>query len=256
MPFACKVAVVTGAAGDIGAAVTRALAQRGTLTMAVDTDREGLERLRSELQGLEIHVADVTRSEDVEAYVRHACDLWGGIDLFFNNVDVEGMPSPLEEHPEAAFDDMITANLRATFLGLKHVLPHLRDGGAIVNTASDLAFVGAAGLAGYVASKHGVLGLTKVAALEAERRGIRVNAICPTRVREIVLDADPARSLPFGDGDGFRTPDEIADLVIFLLSDGGPLRHRPEAHLNSVVVGPDGSFDVVDDPGDLGRLHR
>src|SRR5207248_5072995 len=145
----------------------------------------------------------------------------GGIDLFFNNADFEGPVCPLSDYSEAAFDEVVGGNLRAAFLGLKHVLPVVRDGGAVVNTASDLAVVGAAGLGGYVASKHGVLGLTKVAALECERRGIRVNAICPTRVREIVLDDDAPRSVSFGavDADGFRTAEEVTDLVIFLLSD-------------------------------------
>ena len=247
MPFADKVAIVTGATGDIGGAVTRALRERGTHLLAVDADAERLEALRHELDGVETFVADVASGRDVAAYVARACELWGGIDLFFNNVDVEGIPAPLEEHSEADFDEMVTANLRATFLGLKHVLPHVRDGGAVVNTASDLAFVGAAGLGGYVASKHGVLGLTKVAALECACRRIRVNAICPTRVREIVLDAHAPGSLPFGDTevDGFRTPEEVADLVIFLLSDGGPLRHRPEAHVEQAVpaafIGANGS---------------
>jgi len=247
MPFADKVAVVTGAAGDIGAAVARALWERGTALLAVDDDADKLDSLGRELGGAEMFVADLTRGADVAAYAARACELWGGIDLFFNNVDCEGPPVLLEDQSEAAFDEMITTNLRATFLGLKHVLPHVRDGGAIVNTASDLAFVGAAGLGGYVASKHGVLGLTKVAALECERRGIRVNAICPTRVREIVLDDDAPRSVSFGavDADGFRTAEEVTDLVIFLLSDGGPLRHRPEAHLDQAVpaafIGANGS---------------
>jgi NAD(P)-dependent dehydrogenase (short-subunit alcohol dehydrogenase family) len=117
--------------------------------------------------------------------------------------------------PDAAFDEVLAANLRATFLGLKHTVPHVRDGGAVVNLASDLGVVGAPGLGGYVASKHGVLGLTKVAALECERRGIRVNAVCPTR--EVVLD---------GGADGYETPEDVALLVAFLFSDGGPVHHR------------------------------
>jgi NAD(P)-dependent dehydrogenase (short-subunit alcohol dehydrogenase family) len=224
MPFADKVAIVTGAAGTVGAAVARALLARGTAVLAVDSDAEALSALYRDLGGVETFVADPTRSEDVAGYVARACELWGGVDLFFNNVDVEGPARLLTESSEADFDAMIEANLRPTFLGLKHTLPHVRDGGAVVNMASDLAVVGAVGLGGYVASKHGVLGLTKVAALECERRQIRVNAVCPGRIREVDLDAGVSI-------DGFRTPEEIADLVIFLLSDGGPLHHRPEAHV-------------------------
>jgi NAD(P)-dependent dehydrogenase (short-subunit alcohol dehydrogenase family) len=224
MPFTDKVAIVTGAAGQVGAAVARALRARGTAVLAVDTDAEALAALDRDLGGVETFVADLTQSEDVAGYVARACELWGGVDLFFNNIDVEGPARLLTESSEADFDSMIEANLRPTFLGLKHTLPHVRDGGAVVNMASDLAVIGAAGFGGYVASKHGVLGLTKVAALECERRQIRVNAVCPGRLREVDLDAGVSI-------DGFRTPEEIADLVIFLLSDGGPLHHRPEAHV-------------------------
>jgi NAD(P)-dependent dehydrogenase (short-subunit alcohol dehydrogenase family) len=224
MPFSDKVAIVTGAAGKVGAAVAKALRARGTAVLAVDSDAEALAALDRDLGGVDTFVADPTRSEDVAGYVARACELWGGVDLFFNNVDVEGPARLLTESSDADFDAMIEANLRPTFLGLKHTLPHVRDGGAVVNMASDLAVVGAVGLGGYVASKHGVLGLTKVAALECERRQIRVNAVCPGRIREVDLDAGVSI-------DGFRTPEEIADLVIFLLSDGGPLHHRPEAHV-------------------------
>jgi len=226
MPFADKVAIVTGAAGEVGAAVVRALRDRGTAVLAVDAAAEALAAVEPELGGAETFVADPTRAEDVAGYVARACELWGGVDLFFNNVDCEGPARPLTESSEADFDAMIDHNLRPTFLGLKHTLPHVRDGGAVVNMASDLAVVGAAGFGGYVAAKHGVLGLTRVAALECEDRGIRVNAVCPGRPREVDLDAGVSI-------DGFRTPEEIADLVIFLLSDGGPLHHRPEAHVAS-----------------------
>jgi NAD(P)-dependent dehydrogenase (short-subunit alcohol dehydrogenase family) len=224
MPFADKVAIVTGAAGGVGAAVARALRERGTAVLAVDADAAALAVLERELGGVETFVADPTRAHDVAGYVARACELWGGVDLFFNNVDVEGPTGPLTETSESEFDAMIDGNLRPTFLGLKHALPHVRAGGAVVNMASDMGVVGAPGFAGYVASKHGVLGLTKVAALECERRGIRVNAVCPGRLREVDVDAGVSV-------DGFRTPGEIADLVIFLLSDGGPLHHRPEAHV-------------------------
>ena len=216
MSLTGKVAVVTGAGGEVGAAVTRILATRGATVLIVDDDAQALARLVDEFPGaVEACVADVRDPVGVARFVARAVELWGGIDLFFNNVDVEGPVHSLVEYPDTAFDEMIAGNLRATFLGLKHTLPHLRDGGAVVNLASDLGVVAAPGLGGYVASKHGVLGLTKVAALECQRRGIRVNAVCPTR--EVVLD---------GDGDGYETTEDIALLVAFLLSDAGPVHHR------------------------------
>lgn len=232
MPLTGKVAVVTGAAGDVGTAVIRLLRSRGAEVLAVDGDAEALARSTADLaEGVTLWVADVTDPVGVAGFVARAVELWGGIDLFFNNVDAEGPLHPIAEYPDALFDQMVGANLRAAFLGLKHVLPQMRDGGAVVNMASDLGVVGAAGLGGYVASKHGVLGLTKVAAVEGERRNIRVNAVCPSRNREVVLQ-DTGTEAPFGDApaglevDGYESPDDLALLVAFLLSDGGPVHHR------------------------------
>jgi NAD(P)-dependent dehydrogenase (short-subunit alcohol dehydrogenase family) len=229
MSLTGKVAVVTGAAGEVGAAVVRVLLTRGAQLLAVDRDEASLARLSAELDGVETWIADVSKGEDVATYVGRALDLWGGIDLFFNNSDADGPAHPLADYPEADFDAMIAANLRPIFLGLKHALPHIRNGGAVVNLASELGVVGAPGLGGYVASKHGVLGLTKVAALECERRDIRVNAVCPSRSPEIVVVDSSAPEVASDEvvvADGYDTPEDVALLVAFLLSDGGPTHHR------------------------------
>jgi NAD(P)-dependent dehydrogenase (short-subunit alcohol dehydrogenase family) len=233
MSLTGKVAVVTGAANDIGVAVVQVLAERGARVLAVDDDLAALSTLAGDY--VAIFAADVTRSEDVIAYVSRAVELWGGIDLFFNNVDVDGPESTLWDYPDTAFEEIVVANVRTAFLGLKHVVPQIRDGGAVVNLASALGVVGAAGRAGYVAAKHAVLGLTKVAALECEPRGIRVNAVCP----------DPAARRSGGPSAGrgptvlippkgeilneYETPDDVAQLVAFLFSDAGPVHHRAGA---------------------------
>ena len=125
--------------------------------------------------------ADVTKSADVQAYVQAALDAFGSIDCFYNNAGIEGKVAPTAEYDEAMFDAVIGVNVKGVFLGLRHVLPVMlrQKRGAVVNTASIAGLVGTAGMPAYVASKHAVIGLTKVAAAEVGARGVRVNAVCP-----------------------------------------------------------------------------
>ena len=177
--------------------------------------------------------ADVTKSADVQNYVRAALDAYGRIDYFHNNAGIEGKLAPTAEYDEDVFDAVMAVNVRGVFLGLRHVLPvMLKQGsGSVVNTASIAGMVGTAGMPAYVASKHAVMGLTKVAAAEVGKAGIRVNAICPgpidTRmVQDLAKQVSPnnpgaveeryAASLPLG---RYGKPEEVANLVLFLLSD-------------------------------------
>jgi NAD(P)-dependent dehydrogenase (short-subunit alcohol dehydrogenase family) len=165
--------------------------------------------------------------------VKTALDTFGSIDCFHNNAGIGGRLAPTAEYDEAAFDEVISVNVKGVFLGLRHVLPiMLRQGrGAIVNTASVAGLVGSIGMCAYGASKHAVIGLTKVAAGEVGAHGIRVNAICPgpidTRmVRDIAKQVSPnnpesvaeryAASIPLG---RYGTPHEVANVVLFLCSD-------------------------------------
>ena len=237
MDFTGKVAVVTGGAAGIGRAASRAFAKRGARVLVVDRDAEGGEetaRLAREAGGEARFVeADVTRSADVQNYVKAAVNAYGRIDCFFNNAGIEGRIAPTAEYDEAVFDAVIAVNLKGVFLGLRHVLPVMvrQGGGAVVNTASTAGLAGSPGLSAYVASKHGVIGLTRTAASEVGRSGIRVNAICPgptdTRmIRSLEEQAAPGGSnsareryesiIPVG---RYATPEEIADLVMFLSSD-------------------------------------
>jgi NAD(P)-dependent dehydrogenase (short-subunit alcohol dehydrogenase family) len=177
--------------------------------------------------------ADVTRSDDVKAYVKAAIDRYGRIDCFFNNAGIEGKVAPLAEYDEAVFDAVLGVNVKGVFLGLRHVLPEMiRQGsGAVVNTASIAGLVGSPGMSAYVASKHAVIGITKTTAGEVGRQGIRVNAVCPgpvdTRmihaIEEQVSPGDAASvearyqaAIPSG---RYTTADEIANMVLFLCSD-------------------------------------
>ncbi len=237
MDFTSRVALVTGAAAGIGAAAARGFAALGARVVLVDRDAAAGEALAAALRtgGAETRfvVADVSRSEDVRGYVAAALDAFGAIDCFFNNAGIEGCVAPTAEYDEAVFDAVIAVNLRGVFLGLRHVLPvMLRQGrGAVVNTASTAALGGSPGLSAYVASKHGVLGLTRTAAGEVGGQGVRVNAVCPgptdTRMIHSLAaqnrpddpDAATARyhaAAPLG---RYATAEEVAAVVLFLCSD-------------------------------------
>jgi NAD(P)-dependent dehydrogenase (short-subunit alcohol dehydrogenase family) len=232
-----RVAVVTGAGGGIGRAVTLALAGAGARVLAVDIDEgKAVETAAMVTEGGGEAVAmraDVTRSEDVAGYVRAAMDRWGRIDVFMNNAGWQGPIMPLVDVPEDAFDAVMAVNVKGVFLGLKHVLPVMiaQRSGAVVNTASLASRIATRQLGPYVASKHAVLGLTRTAALEVARNGVRVNAVCPGPV-DTPLMRDIEVSQSAGDFEALRkrrtatipqgryaTPEEVAGVMLFLASD-------------------------------------
>ncbi len=237
MEFTGKVALITGGGGGIGRASAIGFAGRGAKVVVVDSDatsgEASAELVRQRGGDARFVHADVTKSTDVQAYVKATLDAYGSIDCFFNNAGIEGKMAPTQEYDEAIFDAVIGVNLKGVFLGLRHVLPvMLKQGhGAIVNTASTAALFGGPGMAPYVASKHGVLGLTKVASADVARLGIRVNAVCPgpveTRMmRSIEAQRSPndpqsahdmtAAATPTG---RYGNPEEVANVVMYLCSD-------------------------------------
>ncbi len=234
--FEGKVVVITGAAGGIGRATARRLAGEGARLALVDVAAGGLAESLAAVReaGSEAITveADVTRSGDVARYVAAAVERWGGIDAFFNNAGILGAMSPLVDYPEDVFDRVIAVNCKAVWLGLKHVGPAImaRGGGAIVNTASIAGLRGSPNLVAYTASKHAVVGLTRTAAIELIRRGVRVNAVCPAPIETPMVDTlesgmsprDPralrqrlTATIPMR---RYGAPEEVAALVAFLLS--------------------------------------
>jgi NAD(P)-dependent dehydrogenase (short-subunit alcohol dehydrogenase family) len=225
---ALPVAVLTGGAGDIGAATAFRLARDGYRPLLVDRDAAAVDAVVARL-GDAGHpaagaVADVTDSAQVAAVAARAAAL-GPVRAVFLNAGIEGPQALIPDFDPAAFDAVLAVNVRGVFLGLKHLLPVLEPGAAVVITASGAAFAGGPGNVAYVTSKHAVLGLTRTAAVEAAGRGIRVNAVCPGSVegrmmRSIDARRDPAGPAPAPSPLGRRArPGEIADTVAFLLSD-------------------------------------
>jgi len=237
MEFTGRVALVTGGGNGIGRATAVAFARHGAKVVVVDRDGVGAQATIGIIRqngGEAIAVtADVTRSEDVKAYVKAALEKYGRIDCFFNNAGIEGKLAPTAEYEEAVFDAVIGVNVKGVFLGLRHVLPEMiRQGsGAVVNTASVAGLVATPGMPAYVASKHAVIGLTKTAAGEVARQGIRVNAVCPGPVDTRMIHAleeqiSPAKPAVVGEryqaaipSGRYATVDEIANMVLFLCSD-------------------------------------
>jgi NAD(P)-dependent dehydrogenase (short-subunit alcohol dehydrogenase family) len=227
--LAGKHIIVTGAAGDIGSAATARLARDGARVTAVDQDSSALQALVSRLRpvaSVEAVIADVASEADVAGYCARAAS-GGQVDGLFNNAGTEGQYHTIESYPADVFDRVLAVNVRGVFLGMKHVIPLLSRGGAIVNTASVAGLVGSPGVSAYIASKHAVIGLTRAAAVECAARGIRINAVCPgeiegrmmtsiehmsgtTDAHQAFQDSIPVRR--------FGTPAEVAELVTFLLS--------------------------------------
>jgi A-factor type gamma-butyrolactone 1'-reductase (1S-forming) len=173
-------------------------------------------------------MTDVTQAASVETAIKRTVAAYGRLDIAVNNAGMSGGTKPLAEIPEDLFDRIIETNLKGVFLGMKYEIPAMLDGGggAIVNISSTMGLVGAgAGIAPYIASKHGVVGLTKAAALEYARQNIRVNAIAPgttlTPVNERWLADEQTRqrmtwAIPMG---RVANAEEVAEAILWLCSD-------------------------------------
>ena len=224
------VALVTGGGGDIGRAIALRLARMSMAVAVIDIDEQAAAQTASlvKASGCEARAyrADVSNAQQIADLIDDVEGAFGPIGVFANNAGIEGVVAPLHEYPDEIFDRVMQVNVKGVFIGLKYVLAKMipRGWGAIVNTASTSAIRGRAGLSGYVASKHAVLGLTRTAALEVAETRIRVNAVLPgpidsRMIRE--LDDQAGRT-----SHGFRRagatrygqPQNVADVVAFLAS--------------------------------------
>jgi NAD(P)-dependent dehydrogenase (short-subunit alcohol dehydrogenase family) len=225
-----KIALVTGGGSGIGRAAAVAFAREGARVVVADVDGASANVTTALLPADSLGVTcDVSHSGEVEAVVQRVVDQFGRLDCAFNNAGIEGGPpaTRLHEYAEDVWDRVIDVDLKGVWLCMKYELAAMlgQSSGAIVNTSSIAGLVGGGNTA-YVASKHGVLGLTRRAALEYGRHGIRVNAVCPGSIRtpmlERLLQAVPEREArltneaPLG---RLGRPEEIAEAVVWLCSD-------------------------------------
>ncbi len=228
--FENKVAIITGGASGIGKSAAIAFARRGAKVVLADMQdgKETLELVKEEGgEGIFVH-CDVSQDADVKAMVEKTIQTYGRLDFGVNNAGIEGIQIPFHQLSEKDWDRTININLKGIWLCMKYETPHLlkQNKGAIVNTASIAGVVAFANMAAYVASKHGVIGLTKVAAMELAKTGVRVNALCPGVIRTPMVDralgGDVAvenaynQMIPVG---RMGTPEEMADSIVYLCSD-------------------------------------
>ena len=233
-----KTAIITGAGGGMGRATALLFAREGARIAVVDANEKTAQEtaaLVTEAGGQALALTvDVSKGEDIKRMVADTASKLGPATILFNNAGLSsGFPKPaLVDISEEAFDRMIAVNLRGVWLGMKHAIPYMIEagGGTIVNTASIAAMI-ACGSAEYAASKAGVLGLTRVAALEYGPHNIRVNAICPGATATPMAKraaaahptgsaaSDPKRLARMGVLGRFAVPDEMAKAALFLASD-------------------------------------
>ena len=227
-----KAAVVTGGGSGLGRASAIALARAGATVTVADVDEQGGKETAAlvfeEAGGDADFVrADVTQADEVKAMVDKVVARWGHLDCALNNAGTTGVSASTADYTLEDWNRAIALNLTGVFLCLKYEIPAmLEGGGAIVNMASGAGLVGFAGLPAYVASKHGVVGLTRAAALEYASQGLRVNAICPGSTRTPMLEGFMGgdeqvermmtRAVPLG---RLGRPEEIAEAVVWLCSD-------------------------------------
>ncbi|MEH6569712.1 MAG: SDR family oxidoreductase [Halioglobus sp.] len=230
-----KAVVITGGAGDIGKTCAERFIAEGARVLLVARNEERLREVAAAIhpQRCLYYAADITQSEQVAGFVDYAIAQFGCIDIFLSNAGISGPSAPIEDYPQADFEQLMSVNVTGTWLGLKYVIPQMKksgNGGSIVITSSGAGLFGLADLSGYVTSKHALTGLMRGAALECADHNIRVNLVCPGPVKSAMTDAIGAdfgmtaqeyeavvsETIPMK---RYASLDEVAAMMLYLSSD-------------------------------------
>jgi NAD(P)-dependent dehydrogenase (short-subunit alcohol dehydrogenase family) len=230
MNFENKVALITGGSFGIGRATAIAFAREGAKVVVVDwvEDSETVDQIKNEGGDCIFIKGDMSSEEDIKNMVDKTISHYGRLDYAFNNAGVEGLTAPVIDCTNENWDKVIGINLKGVWWCMKYQLPHLvqNGGGAIVNNASIAGLVGFPGIPAYSASKHGLIGLTKTAALEYAKSGVRINVVCPGVIKTPMIDRFTGKDKtvekqfetaePIG---RLGEPEEVADAVLWLCSE-------------------------------------
>ncbi|MGO9022608.1 MAG: SDR family NAD(P)-dependent oxidoreductase [Syntrophobacteraceae bacterium] len=242
--LAGKIAVITGGGGDIGAETAKLFVKEGATVLLVDINEEACQKVIKEIgsSAASCCVADVTKPDQVQAYVQTAVDRYGGIDVFLGNAGIDGVVSTIHEYPVDVFQKVIDVNIIGVFLGLKYVIPAMieRGGGSCILTSSIAGLKGSPAMCAYVTSKHALIGLARTAAVEYGACNIRVNCINPGCVESQLMRSVEEGYVPFSlalsgtqlDRQGvhddiaskipmkrYATTEDVSRLMLFLASD-------------------------------------
>jgi len=227
-----KTAIITGESGGIGFATAKLFLQEGANIMLVDIDEQELINAQKELTANNVSycVADVSKQEDTERYCEKTLKQFGQIDILFSNAGIEGVYAPISEYPDDAYEKIMNTNVKGVWLDCKIIIPKMKENGSVIITSSVAGLKGFPGLGAYTTSKHAVIGIMRVAALENASRNIRVNTIHPGPINNRMMrsiekqispeDATQAKegfesSVPFG---RYGESEEIGQMALFLAS--------------------------------------
>jgi len=228
-----KCCIITGGAGSLGLASAKLLLSEGARVLLVDRSREDLDKAAEGLEEDKVltAAADVTDTDQTKAYIGKAIDAWGQLDVLFSNAGVSGTNTPITDYPEDIFDNVISVNVKGSFLACKYAIPHMTSGGSIIVTSSIMGVQARPNSVGYITPKHALVGMVRCVAREVAGKNIRVNILAPGPIDnkfQAIIEERISKTMGI-DGTAMLNqmiplgrhaqPDEVAKSVLFLASD-------------------------------------